>query len=87
VVLGKVENIWVDNRRGYCQVKWSNSPKAQEYKREVEDGILDNVSFYYTICGNRSLLGKVSGARCQASGEEGETENSKPETRNPKPIY
>jgi hypothetical protein len=38
-----------DDRRGYCSVKWSRNAMAQEKRQDVEDGILRNVSFAYSI--------------------------------------
>lgn len=49
-VLGVVKSAWIDSdRRGYCTIRWSAREEAIEYKREVEDGILSNVSFAYSI--------------------------------------
>lgn len=49
-VLGVVKSAWIDSdRRGYCTIRWSREEEAQKYKREVDDGILSNVSFAYSI--------------------------------------
>jgi HK97 family phage major capsid protein len=49
-VLGVVRSGWIDSdRRGYCSIRWSQEEEAQKYKRQVEDGILSNVSFAYSI--------------------------------------
>lgn len=49
-VLGVVKSAWIDSdRRGYCKIRWSREEEAQKYKREVDDGILSNVSFAYSI--------------------------------------
>ena len=48
-VLGKVESVWVDGQRSYCKVRWSKSPEAQQYRAEVEDGIISNVSCGYSV--------------------------------------
>lgn len=50
VVLGKVESIWLEqDRRLYCQVRWSKKESISEYRQDVEDGILSNVSFMYDV--------------------------------------
>jgi HK97 family phage major capsid protein/HK97 family phage prohead protease len=50
VVLGKVEKIWLaEDRRAYCQVRWSKKDSIAEYRQDVEDGILTNVSFMYEV--------------------------------------
>lgn len=48
-VLGKVERVWFEEGRGYCEVRWSNREKVADFKRDVEDGILTNVSYMYSI--------------------------------------
>lgn len=49
-VIGVVEGAELGNdRRGYCSVKWSRNAMAQEKRQDVEDGILRNVSFAYSI--------------------------------------
>ena len=49
-VLGVVEAASIGaDRRGYCTTRWSRSAFAQEKRQDVEDGILRNVSFAYSI--------------------------------------
>lgn len=49
-VLGVVRSAEMGaDRRGYCTVKWSRNAMAQEKRQDVEDGILRNVSFAYSI--------------------------------------
>jgi HK97 family phage major capsid protein/HK97 family phage prohead protease len=49
-VLGVVQSARMgDDRRGYSKVKWSRNAMAQEKRQDVEDGILRNVSFAYSI--------------------------------------
>lgn len=49
-VLGVVRAASIgDDRRGYTRVKWSRNAMAQEKRQDVEDGILRNVSFAYSI--------------------------------------
>jgi HK97 family phage major capsid protein/HK97 family phage prohead protease len=49
-VLGVVKSAWLDSdHRGYCTIRWSAEEEAQKYKRQVDDGILSNVSFAYSI--------------------------------------
>jgi HK97 family phage major capsid protein len=49
VVLGVLLRAWTENRRNYCEVRWSKEECAQKYWREILDGILSNVSCAYTI--------------------------------------
>jgi HK97 family phage major capsid protein/HK97 family phage prohead protease len=50
VVLGRVESVSIaGDKRGYCKVRWSNKKSIEEYKQDVADGILTNVSFAYMI--------------------------------------
>ena len=50
VVLGVVRSAEIDgDRRGKATVKWSRNAAAQEKRMDVEDGILRNVSFAYSI--------------------------------------
>ena len=49
-VLGVVrEASMAEDRRGYTRIKWSRNAMAQEKRQDVEDGILRNVSFAYSI--------------------------------------
>lgn len=49
-VLGVVLSAAIGNdRRGSTKVKWSKNSKAKEKRQDVEDGILRNVSFAYSI--------------------------------------
>lgn len=49
-VLGVVKAAEIQSdRRGYCTIRWSAEEEAQKYKRQVDDGILSNVSFAYSI--------------------------------------
>jgi HK97 family phage major capsid protein/HK97 family phage prohead protease len=49
-VLGVVREAAIDqDRRGYTKIKWSRNAYAQEKRQDVEDGILRNVSFAYSI--------------------------------------
>lgn len=49
VVLGRVKAAWIDGKRGYCTIRWSSEEEAQKYKRQVDEEILSNVSFAYSI--------------------------------------
>lgn len=50
VVLGVVRSAEINGeRRGRATIKWSRNPAAQEKRMDVEDGILRNVSFAYSI--------------------------------------
>jgi HK97 family phage major capsid protein len=49
-VLGKVMDAYIGaDRRGHCQIKWSGREETQKYRQDVIDGILENISFCYTI--------------------------------------
>lgn len=48
-VLGVVRKAWIVDKKGYCTVKWSKEEEAQKYKRQVDEGILSNISFAYSI--------------------------------------
>jgi len=50
VVLGVVRSAEINSdRRGKAKVKWSRNAAAKEKRMDVEDGILRNVSFAYSI--------------------------------------
>lgn len=49
VVLGKIERVWVENKKAYCEAKWSKKPSIAEYRQDVNDGIVTNASFLYTV--------------------------------------
>ncbi len=50
-VIGVVERAYIDDekRRGYARVRFSRNDFAQEVLRDVQDGIIRNVSFGYAI--------------------------------------
>jgi HK97 family phage major capsid protein/HK97 family phage prohead protease len=48
-VLGKVIDICLKDKRLFAKVKWSKKDCVEDYKKDVSDGILTNVSFTYTI--------------------------------------
>ena len=49
-VLGVLESAEISSdRRGYCEIKWSRNAMAKEKRQDVEDRILRNVSFAYSI--------------------------------------
>lgn len=49
IVLGKIERVWVTDKKAYCQAKWSKKPSIQEYRQDVRDGIITNASFLYSV--------------------------------------
>lgn len=49
IVLGKIERVWVTDKKAYCQAKWSKKPSIQEYRQDVADGIITNASFLYSV--------------------------------------
>jgi HK97 family phage major capsid protein/HK97 family phage prohead protease len=49
-VIGVVEKAWLgSDKRAYSKVRWGTSQKAQEIRKDVEAGIIRNVSFGYQI--------------------------------------
>lgn len=53
--LGVVEKAWVENNRGYAEIRISKREEVNQYWQDIEDGILRNISVGYKING-RSLL-------------------------------
>jgi len=49
IVLGKIEKVWVTDKKAYCQARWSKKPSTQEYRQDVADGIITNASFLYSV--------------------------------------
>lgn len=47
--LGVVERAWLENKRVYVEVRFSNRAAAQEIKRDVDEGIISNVSGGYSV--------------------------------------
>lgn len=47
--IGVVQKAWIEDNKAYCQVKFSNSEFAQEKLKDLNDGILVNVSLGYEI--------------------------------------
>ena len=47
--IGVINRAWIENRKGYAQISFGNSAKAQEVKADVEAGIIRNVSIGYSI--------------------------------------
>lgn len=47
--IGVVKRAWLQDRRVYVEVKFSNRSRAQEIKADVEDGIIRNVSVGYRV--------------------------------------
>lgn len=48
-VLGAVDRAWIQDRKGYVEVRWSRSEYALEKWRDVQDKILRNVSCGYKV--------------------------------------
>ena len=49
--LGVITDAWLEERRLYVSVKFSNRESAQEIKRDVDEGIIRNVSVGYDVHG------------------------------------
>lgn len=52
VILGKVERAWIENKRGYAEIrlkKQSDLPQVSEQLANIKDGFLDQTSIYYEI--------------------------------------
>lgn len=54
--IGVIEKAWLDEgeKRVYVTVRFSNNPRPQEIKRDVDDGIMRNVSVGYNV--NRDTI-------------------------------
>jgi len=48
-LIGVVERAWVENRRGYAEVRLSRRDGVDDIWQDIEDGILRNVSVGYQI--------------------------------------
>lgn len=48
-LVGVVERAWIEDKRGHVEIRFSKRAKAEELMRDVEDGIVKNVSFGYMI--------------------------------------
>jgi HK97 family phage major capsid protein len=49
VVLGKILEIWVKDRKGYAKAKFSRNPSVQGHIIDIRDRIVTNVSVGYSI--------------------------------------
>jgi HK97 family phage major capsid protein/HK97 family phage prohead protease len=47
--IGVIENAYLEGKRLYAEIRFSNNPRAQEIRQDVEDGIVTNVSIGYRI--------------------------------------
>jgi HK97 family phage major capsid protein/HK97 family phage prohead protease len=48
--IGVVQKAWIgEDKRGYCEVRFSKNPDADQIFQDVQDGVLRNVSFGYMI--------------------------------------
>ena len=47
--IGRVKNAWIENGKGRATVQWGSSDLAQQLRRDVETGVLRNISVGYTI--------------------------------------
>lgn len=47
--IGVIKRAWLDNKRVYVEVRFSNRARAQEIKQDVDDGIITNVSVGYDV--------------------------------------
>lgn len=47
--LGVITKAWLEKKRVYVEVKFSNRSEAQAVKKDVDDGIIRNVSVGYTV--------------------------------------
>lgn len=53
--VGVIEKAWLgDDKRVYVTARFSNNPRPQEIKRDVDDGIMRNVSVGYNV--NRDTI-------------------------------
>jgi HK97 family phage major capsid protein len=49
IVLGKIQRVWVENKKAYCEARWSKKSSIAEYRQDVTDGIVTNASFLYSV--------------------------------------
>ena len=42
--IGRVKNAWIENGKGRATVQWGSSDLAQQLRRDVETGVLRNIS-------------------------------------------
>lgn len=47
--LGVISRAWIEKKRVYVEVKFSNRAEAQEIRQDVDDGIIRNVSVGYDV--------------------------------------
>lgn len=47
--IGVVLKAWIEEKRGYCSVKFSRNEDAEEIFQDIQDGIIRNVSFGYFV--------------------------------------
>ena len=47
--IGAVTRAWLENKRVYVEMKFSNRPEAQAFKQDVDEGIIRNVSVGYDV--------------------------------------
>ena len=47
--LGVISRAWIEKKRVYVEVKFSNRTEAQEIRQDVDDGIIRNVSVGYDV--------------------------------------
>ena len=47
--IGVIKRAWIENRKGYAEIQFGNSSKALEVQKDVEQGIIRNVSIGYSI--------------------------------------
>ena len=42
--IGRVKRAWIENRKGRATIQWGSSDLAQHLRRDVETGVLRNIS-------------------------------------------
>ena len=47
--IGIIQRAWIENKKGYAEIRWGNSERGKEVRADVEDGVIRNVSIGYTI--------------------------------------
>lgn len=57
--LGIVEKVWVQDNRGYAQIRWSNRDEVKQYRRDVDEKVLTNISCGYRILQVRETNNEV----------------------------
>ena len=48
-VIGRVEKAWIKNKQGMAKIRFSNREEIQDIIRDIQDGIITNISVGYKV--------------------------------------